>query len=57
MRGWLETFRHGLLEQLPKSERETALDETVRLLEPVLCDELGQWTADYVRLRFLAIAR
>jgi trans-aconitate methyltransferase len=57
MRGWLETFRHGLLGQLPKSEREAALDETVRLLEPVLCDDLGQWTADYLRLRFLAIAR
>lgn len=57
MRGWLETFRRGLFEQLPESEREAALDETIRLLEPFLRDDSGQWTADYVRLRFLAIAR
>lgn len=54
MRGWLETFRRGLFNQLPESEREGALDETIRLLEPFLRDDLGQWTADYVRLRFLA---
>lgn len=55
MRGWLETFRRGLFEQLPEPEREAALDETVRLLEPFLCDDSGQWTADYVRLRFLCV--
>jgi trans-aconitate methyltransferase len=57
MRGWLETFRSGLFERLPEAERETALNETVRLLQPALCDDLGRWTADYVRLRFLAIAK
>lgn len=56
MRGWLETFRRGLFEQLPEPEREEALKETVQLLKPVLCDDLGKWTADYVRLRFLAVA-
>lgn len=56
MRGWLETFRSGLFEQLPEPEREAALQETIQLLKPVLCDENGKWTADYVRLRFLAIA-
>jgi trans-aconitate methyltransferase len=56
MRGWLETFRRGLFEHLPEAEREEALKETVQLLKPVLCDDLGKWTADYVRLRFLAIA-
>jgi trans-aconitate methyltransferase len=56
MRGWLETFRRGLFEQLPESEREAVLTETVQLLKPVLCDDLGKWTADYVRLRFLAVA-
>jgi trans-aconitate methyltransferase len=56
MRGWLETFRRGLFEQLPEAEREEALKQTVQLLKPVLCDDLGKWTADYVRLRFLAIA-
>lgn len=57
MRGWLETFRRGLFDQLPEAERKSALDETVRLLTPFLCDDSGQWTADYVRLRFLVIAR
>lgn len=57
MRGWLETFRRGLFEQLSEADRDAALDETVLLLEPFLCDDSGRWTADYVRLRFLAIAR
>lgn len=57
MRGWLETFRGGLFEQLPEADRHRALDETVRLLEPFLCDDSGQWTADYVRLRFMAVAK
>jgi trans-aconitate methyltransferase len=55
MRGWLQTFRRGLFEQLPEAKREAALDETTLLLKPVLCDDLGRWTADYVRLRFLAV--
>jgi trans-aconitate methyltransferase len=56
MHGWLETFRRGLFEQLPEADREGALKEAVQLLKPVLCDDLGKWTADYVRLRFLAVA-
>lgn len=52
MRGWIETFRRGLLNQLPLEAREAVIEEAVALLKPVLCDELGQWTADYVRLRF-----
>ena len=54
MRGWLETFRRGVLQSLPEPHREAFLDETVALLEPVLRDEEGNWTADYVRLRFIA---
>lgn len=30
------------------------VDEAVSLLRPMLCDEKGTWTADYVRLRFKA---
>lgn len=56
MRGWLKTFRQGVLEQLPEGEREQAVDECARLLAPALRDEDGNWTADYVRLRFMAIA-
>jgi hypothetical protein len=56
MRAWLETFRAGLLARLPEGKRETVLRETVALLEPVLRDGAGNWTADYVRLRFRAVA-
>jgi hypothetical protein len=54
MRGWLETFRRGLLDQLPPERREQAIEETVAMLRPVLFTEEGGWTADYVRLRFHA---
>jgi trans-aconitate methyltransferase len=54
MRGWLETFRRGVLSGLSPENKETVLRETVDLLRPSLCDEAGNWTADYVRLRFLA---
>jgi trans-aconitate methyltransferase len=57
MRGWLETFAIPFLKRLPEAERQTALDEMVAKLRPVLCDEQERWTADYVRLRFLARAR
>lgn len=54
MSGWFRTFRHGVLNSLPESLRETVVNETCALLEPALRDEDGNWTADYVRLRFIA---
>jgi trans-aconitate methyltransferase len=54
MVAWLETFRSSVLELLPQSERQNAMDEIVGLLRPALCDRQGNWTADYVRLRFQA---
>jgi SAM-dependent methyltransferase len=54
MQGWLRTFRAGVLEALPQPLRDTVVEETAALLEPVLCDEEGNWTGDYVRLRFAA---
>lgn len=54
MRGWLETFAIPLTNCLPENQREFFLDEVTERLRPVLCDASGQWTADYVRLRFLA---
>ena len=38
----------------PIGLRETVVDETVALLANALRDEEGKWTADYVRLRFIA---
>ncbi len=56
MRGWLETFRKGVIDSLPEAAREAVLRETEELLAQSLRDEDGKWTADYVRLRFVAIA-
>jgi SAM-dependent methyltransferase len=56
MTGWLRTFRKGVLDGLPESLQATVVEETAALLEPALRDEDGNWIADYVRLRFIAIA-
>jgi hypothetical protein len=42
------------LSRLPANERTVARDEAIAMLKPVLRDEAGRWTADYMRLRFLA---
>lgn len=57
MHGWLNTFRRGVLDGLPEALRETVVEETVALLEPALRDEDGNWTADYMRLRFIALSK
>jgi trans-aconitate methyltransferase len=54
MAGWLDTFAAPFLDRLPANERTVARDEAIAMLKPVLCDEAGRWTADYMRLRFLA---
>ncbi len=54
MKTWLNTFRNGVLDQLPATDRQLVVDSTVDLLRPVLSDRGQDWTADYVRLRFLA---
>jgi trans-aconitate methyltransferase len=61
MESWLNTFRNGVLDQLnppahSENARATALNNTIALLKPILCDADGNWTADYVRLRFHATA-
>jgi SAM-dependent methyltransferase len=56
MKGWICTFRNGVLERLPENLRETVVEETAQLLAPALQDEQGNWTGDYVRLRFIARA-
>lgn len=54
MRGWLETFAIPFISKLPRERRAEFLDKVTERLRPVLCDSSGRWTADYVRLRFLA---
>jgi trans-aconitate methyltransferase len=52
---WLQTFRNGVLDQIPEPTRTESLTQTVALLKPILHDPTtNSWTADYVRLRFQA---
>lgn len=55
MREWLQIFRTPFFEAAGKRSREL-LDEVEALLAQSLRDEEGRWTADYVRLRFVAHA-
>jgi trans-aconitate methyltransferase len=55
MEAWLNTFRNGVLGVLAPEDRARAMAEIVGLLRPVLCDADGNWTADYVRLRFAGV--
>ena len=57
MDSWLNTFRNGVLDRLSPHDRAAALARTVALLEPILRDADGNWTADYVRLRFHATTK
>jgi len=57
MRGWLRTFACPFLDGLDATQRQRVIDDAVALLEPAQCDARGQWTADYVRLRFDARLR
>jgi trans-aconitate methyltransferase len=54
MANWLRQFCWYSFEGVPAAARETALDEVVRQLREVLYRD-GQWSADYRRLRFIAI--
>lgn len=53
--GWIETFRAPFF-QAAGSRADRVLTELEALLSPSLRDDEGRWTADYVRLRFVAHA-
>lgn len=53
--GWLETFALSFSGSLPNSERAPFIAEAQEALRAQLCDADGNWTADYVRLRFAAL--
>ena len=38
-----------------EAERDAIRSDIVELLRPVLSDQSGNWTADYVRLRVVAL--
>ncbi|MCA8882554.1 MAG: class I SAM-dependent methyltransferase [Rhodobacteraceae bacterium] len=52
--GWLETFAAPYLTGIPAPERPDVLKTVETLLHP-LRDDAGDWWADYVRLRFVAL--
>jgi SAM-dependent methyltransferase len=55
--GWLETFAESFMARLASTERPAYIAEVREALRPELCDAVGKWTADYVRLRFCAKKR
>ncbi len=55
MEGWLATFGEPFLRHVPEAKRTALVERAVALLEPALRDADGNWTADYVRLRFRAV--
>lgn len=52
--GWLTTFSGCFTAVLPHAAREEYLQCVRQRIRPYLCDAHGNWTADYVRLRFAA---
>ena len=52
--GWLETFAESFTAVLPGAARAAFIEEVREAVRPSLCDAAGNWTADYVRLRFAA---
>jgi trans-aconitate methyltransferase len=55
IRGWLAAFGSPFVEGLAPDARDRVFDLAVELLEPSLRDHEGNWSADYVRLRFSAV--
>jgi trans-aconitate methyltransferase len=51
--GWLRTFGQGAFSAVPEELRAEVEQEIIELLRPSLCDEQGNWTADYVRLQVI----
>lgn len=56
MSAWLQTFRTGFIDAagVPADKRAQVIEDTRAMLRPILADSAGNWTADYVRLRFAA---
>jgi trans-aconitate methyltransferase len=53
--GWLSTFAQSFLKSVPATAREEVLSQVRAALHDRLTDAAGKWTADYVRLRFIAV--
>ncbi len=53
--GWMDTFAHHFLDLLPPQERPAARDQAISFLKPAIRDREGNWTVDFVGLRFEAV--
>jgi trans-aconitate methyltransferase len=53
---WLGVFAQPFTHSLPESARESFLQEVRTAVQPTLQKSDGSWFADYVRLRFKAVA-
>lgn len=53
--GWMDTFAHHFLNLLPPEERPAARDQAIIFLRPAIEDRDGNWTVDFVSLRFEAV--
>ena len=53
MKNWLKVMREPFFEQFGR-RKEEAYERVLRALQPSMRDHAGNWTADYVRLRFAA---
>lgn len=51
---WPETFAQPYTCALSETDKQSFIPEITHVLRPVLCDRVGNWHADYVRLRFSA---
>lgn len=54
LKGWLDTFGDSLLPGVPKGAHPRLIGEICDFLKPILSTPSGDWTADYIRLRFSA---
>lgn len=55
MEAWLAALAGPALALLPGADRAAAQAEVASLVAPALRDHAGAWTADYVRLRYVAV--
>lgn len=53
--GWLNTFGSKILSDFSTSDRNSIMIRMAEQLRPQICSADGTWTADYVRLNFVAI--
>ena len=51
---FIDTFCENFFRRLAPEDRSAAQSELIDLVRPALCDRAGNWTMDFVRIRFAA---